>query len=242
AQGLVLKRGEHGEADQHAHARSTEAPVPTHLLSKESGNELAEECANVDSHVEDGETRITTRTTFGVQIADNRGDVRLQQSGSQNDEDEPQEERQPAGGERGYADRNVSERNERGAVQDCAPKAEQPVGYPSTRQGCQVDTGSVNADDGCGLSSVKTEAAIEKRGRHEENEKRPQSIVGEALPHLREEQRRKALRMAEKAMIGHWRCAVGSHAHALSAGAIRFVSLCGHVLWERGGWLPVQPA
>src|SRR6058998_1300637 len=42
---------------------------------------------------------------------------------------------------------------------------------------------------------------VRERERHEEHEERTDSIVGEPLPHLREEQRRQSARMAEESRV-----------------------------------------
>src|SRR5690606_16097709 len=49
------------QANEHPDARRAEAPVPPHGLAEEPRDELAEEGADVDPHVEDREPRIPPR-------------------------------------------------------------------------------------------------------------------------------------------------------------------------------------
>ena len=48
------------------------------------------------------------------------------------------------------------------------------------------------------VSRSKPKPPLHQRGGHEQHEERSDSVVGEALPHLREEERRQAARMAEE--------------------------------------------
>src|ERR1043165_3674968 len=81
-----------------------------------------------------------------------------------------------------------------GAVENRAPQAQESVGDPAARQGGKVDARAVDADDGRRLPTLEAEAALHERRRHEEDEERAQPVVGETLPHLREEERREPWR------------------------------------------------
>ena len=61
---------------------AAKTPVPTKLLAQRTGYDLARERARVDSHVENRKSRIATCATFGIQIADDRGDVWFEQTGA----------------------------------------------------------------------------------------------------------------------------------------------------------------
>ena len=52
-----------------------------------------DERADVDPHVEDREAGVAARAAFGIQVADDRRDVRLEQARAEDDEDEAEEER-----------------------------------------------------------------------------------------------------------------------------------------------------
>ena len=68
------------QAEQHADAGGAEAPVPADRFAQRAGDDLAEEGAGVDAHVEDREAGVAPRAAFGIQIADDRRDVRLEQT------------------------------------------------------------------------------------------------------------------------------------------------------------------
>ena len=60
----------------------------------------------------------------------------------------------------------------------------------------QVDAGGVQAIDGSGIFLAEAETAGFDRGDHEQHQDRPHAVVREALPHLEEEQRVDAARVA----------------------------------------------
>jgi hypothetical protein len=65
----------------------------------------------------------------------------------------------------------------------------------------QVDRCRVDADDRRCRFSGEVESARRDRCRHEQDEERPDAVVRETLPHLREEQRREAAWLPEEAAI-----------------------------------------
>src|SRR5207253_9379243 len=93
SQRLVCAQAVGDESDQHADAGGAKTEVPANSLTEYSGDEGRHEGADVDPHIEDREARVATRSSFGVQVADDRRDVRLEQAGTKDDEDQPDEER-----------------------------------------------------------------------------------------------------------------------------------------------------
>jgi hypothetical protein len=92
------RRGSHAigdEAEDHADTGSAEAVVPADLFPQDAGDQRRGECADIDPHVEDREACIPARTALRVQIANDRRDVRLEQPGSDDDENEAEEECRP---------------------------------------------------------------------------------------------------------------------------------------------------
>src|SRR5690606_28490470 len=79
-------------AEQHADAGNTEAVVPADALAQVAGEQWCRERTDVDAHVEDREAGVATGATLRIQVADDGGDVRLQQSGTDDNEDEADEE------------------------------------------------------------------------------------------------------------------------------------------------------
>ena len=180
------------QADEHADAGRAEAPVPADALAEEAGDERRDERADVDAHVEDREAGVAPRAAFRIQIADDRRDVRLEQPGAEDDEDEAEEERHWPREHRRERDREVAERDEHAARPDRAPQPEPAVGDPAAGQRREVDAGGVDADDGRRLSArSKPKPPSRERGRHEQDEQRAEPVVREPLPHLGEEERRR---------------------------------------------------
>src|SRR4029077_7056438 len=86
-------RTEGDQSEEHPDAGRRESPVPVHSLAKEAGDERREESAEIDASVEDREASVASRTAFGIEIADDRRHVRLEQSCSDDDQNEAEEER-----------------------------------------------------------------------------------------------------------------------------------------------------
>ncbi len=119
-------------------------------------------------------------------------------------------------------DRKVSERDQYSAVPDRAPQAEQSIGDPSTRQRREVHARGVNADDGGRRVAVVAESPLGERRRHEQHQERTDSVVREALPHLREEECGKSNGVTEEcptaqAAIESWRRRIGGDRSSLTS-------------------------
>src|SRR5215212_9714510 len=76
------------ETKEHRNACRAPSNVPVNLLAEVAGHHLTDQRADVDSHIEDRESSVATRTPFGIQIANDRGDVRLEEPGSKDDENQ----------------------------------------------------------------------------------------------------------------------------------------------------------
>ena len=74
------------QPERHAHARAGEAQVPIHFLSEITRDERADERAEVDAYVKDGEPRIPPRVALFVQRAHQGAYVRLEQAGADHDQ------------------------------------------------------------------------------------------------------------------------------------------------------------
>ena len=92
----------------------------------------------------------------------------------------------------------VAEHDQHAAPEHRALLADQPVGDPATEQRQQVGRGDVQAVDRVRGAVVEAEAALGDGGGHEQDQDRAHAVVGEALPHLRDEQRRESARLAEE--------------------------------------------
>jgi hypothetical protein len=126
-----------GQTEQHRDARGAHADMPVNLLAEVAGNQLTEESADVDSHIEDRESGVPACAAFRIQVADNRGDVRLEQARPADDENQSEEERNLAGAlteQPGQADADVSRRDQAGADENRAAQSQQTVGNPPARK------------------------------------------------------------------------------------------------------------
>jgi hypothetical protein len=74
------------QAEQHADAGRREAEMPIDALRQISGDERANERAEVDTHVEQGEPGVAAGVSLPIERADERAYVRLQQAGADDDE------------------------------------------------------------------------------------------------------------------------------------------------------------
>ena len=78
-------------------------------------------------------------------------------------------------------------------------KPEQAIGNPAARQRNDIHRGGVQPVDRGRGHVVQAHATGRDRVGHEQHENGAHPVVAEALPHLREEERRQTARMAEPA-------------------------------------------
>ena len=184
------------EAERHADAGAREADVPVDPLREVAGDERPDERAEVDPHVEDREAGVAARVAWRVEGSDERADVRLEQSGAEHDQREADvEERQCLEGQREMAGGDDDAAEQRAPV---CPSSRSATSRPGSRRPrrCRCR---------CRRSSRARVGEAEPAGRHRrdhvEDEERAHAVIAEALPHLGEEQRGEAARMAEETLI-----------------------------------------
>ncbi len=73
------------QAQRHADSGESEAPMPVDGLAHIPTRQRRQKRADVDSHVENGEARVSPVILFLIELADHGADVGLQQSGSDHD-------------------------------------------------------------------------------------------------------------------------------------------------------------
>ena len=181
------------EPEHHADAGGAEAKMPVDRLPQVSAHQRSEKSAEVDAHVIDRESRVAPRAAFGIQIADDRADVGLQQAGADDDEREADVERDDVRN----GEREVADRNDGAAPEHRAAQAEQPVRDPSARQRDDIHGRGVEAVNRGRRHVVQAHAAGGDGVGHEQHENGAHAVVAEALPHLGEEERRQPARMPE---------------------------------------------
>ena len=181
------------EAERHPDRGKCESRVPAEGLGRDGHELRAEKRPGVDTHVEDGEARVTPRAAFGVQLRDDRADVGLQQAHAEHRDEQPHEKQQLGAGRH----QGVAGHNEDAAREDRTLLTYEAVGNPATKQARKVTTCQVETVDGACRLVREPETTLGGSGSHEEDENCPGAVVAEALPHFREEEGSDATWLAE---------------------------------------------
>ncbi len=154
-------------------------------------------CAQVDAHVEDGEARVAAHVSSGIELAHDGADVRLQQPGAENQQQQSQIEKWHAGN----AQAELAQDDQDSAVKNGPALSEDLVGHPAARHAEKIDHRRVQAVDDAGGGDAESQAAARGRRGHEEDQDGAHPIEAESLPHFCEEQCRQAAGMAEKSRV-----------------------------------------
>ena len=200
-----------GQPEHHPDAGGGEAGVPVDLLRDVAGDDLADQAAAVDAHVEDREARVATAIALLVQRADDRAHIGFEQARAGGDEREAAVERREGVEREG----EVAQRDQDAAEQDGVVLADQPI-RDETAENCRAPGAArVGAVDRGRLGRAEAHAAGADRRDEIQDEEGPHPVIAEALPHLREEQGREPAGVScpasgvERASHG-----VGRHGHA----------------------------
>ncbi len=132
------------ESETHPHTSRGETVMPAQDRGESAADEAAQDRAEVDTHVEDGERTISPLVTLGVQPPHLRGDVRLECAVAEDEEAESDEER-------GF-DRHdeVAHGHENAADDHRLALSEPSVGDQTANDWREVhQTGVPPVDDGC---------------------------------------------------------------------------------------------
>ena len=182
-------------ADHHGEAGGEETEAEANLLPDRTRHQRGNDRAEVDAHIEDGESCVAAVAGLTlIKLAHDRADVRFQQSDTEHDDEQAEVEELVAAGDGEHA---IAERDQDAAVPDCAPLSEDAVGDPAARNAEQVHRAGIDAVDCTGVLLGHAEAAARDGRAQEQRQQRPHAVVGEALEHLREEERRQAAGVAE---------------------------------------------
>ena len=187
------------EPEHHADARGTKSQVPVDRLAKVAAHERSKKPAGVDAHVVDRKSRIPARAPFGIQVAHDRADVRLEESRADDDE----QETGVKGDDVRNREREVADGDDASAPEHRTPKAEHVVGNPSARQRDDIDGRGVQAVNRRRGHVIQAHAAGGEGIGHVQHENGAHPVIAETLPHLREEERRQPARMSEPARVSH---------------------------------------
>src|SRR5437762_6407166 len=164
------------ESNQHADTSSAETEAPAYLFAQVTGDQRGDERTDVYAHVENREACIATRSAFRIEIADNRRDVRFEQSRAEYDENQA-DEKGCVGEDDRQRDRQVAQRDENSSVPDSASESEETVSDPAARQRRQVHAGSVDPHDGRSGISLESESTLSQGRRHEQHQQRADSVI-----------------------------------------------------------------
>ena len=183
------------QADGHADGGEAEAPVEALHVPQQAGEQRAEQGADVDAHVEDGETGVAARVLAGVQLAEDDRRRGLQAAGAQGHEDQADGQAGDAGQHR---QRNVAQHDQDRRVEQRLLGTQEAVGDPRADQGGHVDQAAVRADEGGGDAAVHAQSAVGDGVVHVEDQDALHAVEAEALPHLHAEQVGQAPGLAEE--------------------------------------------
>ena len=130
-------------------ARRPKPVVPVHpcralaRLAEPRADERAEERAQVDPHVEDRKPGVAPGALLGIEVADDGADVRLEETGAEDDQQQPGVEGRRSRESRGCSGRGRSARRRRGrraAVRSADRQSIRPAARARTRRTCRART------------------------------------------------------------------------------------------------------
>ena len=150
------------DAERHEEAGGGEAGARTDELLRLARDDRPERRADVDAHVEHGESGVEPGAAFGVEFRDHGAHVRLQQTHAEDDDEQAEIER-PGLSE--VARMALPERDADAPDEYGAPRADQPVGDPAAGERCEIDARGVKAVDRRGGLVVDAEAALRRPRR-----------------------------------------------------------------------------
>ena len=125
AEGGVLRQPE-----RHADGRGQEPGVEAPLLLEQSGQQRADERADVDAHVEQREPGVAASVVLVVERADQRARVGLHSARAEGDQHQPDTDTEQSGQQR---ERDVAEHDGGRGVEERPLRAEHAVGQPRRR-------------------------------------------------------------------------------------------------------------
>ena len=181
----------------HPDAGRAEAKVPVDVLTEKAANKGPGKTADIDPHVEDGESSIAASSALGVQISDDRTDIGLEQARSKHDHHEPHVKRR-----RGRdGQREVTSRDDDASPQHGTTLSQQSVGNPAARQRDGVDSERIQTVNGRRRHVRQPESTVRHHVGHKQDKEGAHPVVAEALPHLGKKQRRQTARVSEPFLL-----------------------------------------
>ena len=193
AQQIFLAPQKHRKARQHADARRAESVFPAIGFAEERADQTGEQRADIDAGVENGEARVAPRIVVGIELADDGGDVGLQESHAHDD----QRQRQVKHLQRAFVAHHHAIHQARGLAFKCHAEmaetqqhaaehhrlahAQKTVGQQAANHRHRVHQTAVGAEQV--VARVVTKQVI---FQDIQQQQRLHPVEGEALPHLGE--------------------------------------------------------
>ena len=183
------------QADRHAHRCSAEADVEAVACLQPAGDQRANEAAQVDAHVEDGEAGVAALVLLAIQAAHQGGGVRFQAAGANTYQHQACDQAWNARQE-GQCD--VARHDHDGRTEEDLFGAEETVGEPGAEDRRQVNATTVRAHQTSGEPLVNGKSALLGGEVHVVEQDSLHAVEGESLPHFHGEEAGQHLWVAEE--------------------------------------------
>ena len=166
---------------------------------EKTGEQWSHQRAEVDAHVEDGETGVAPFILLRVQRSDEGGRIGFDTAGAEGNQDQAGGQ---AHGARKDSQGDVAKNHDRGGVEEHAFGSEDPVRKPRTNDGGQVHATAVCAHQRRRNGNVDAEAAVGDRVVHVVQQDALHAVEGEPFPQLNAEEVRQHAGMAKEGLAG----------------------------------------
>jgi hypothetical protein len=148
---------------------------------QQAGDQRADERAEVDAQIEQGEAAVTARVILLIEGAEKRRRVGLQRAGAERDEPQADADAGQTGNQR---ERDVTAHHHHAAVEDGAFHAEKPIRDPAAQHCGEVNEPAVGADNASRGGLRHFESAVGEGVVEVVAEDREHPVEREPLPHL----------------------------------------------------------
>src|ERR1043166_9480508 len=171
------------QSQHHPDACGSEAIVPIHFLSERAADQRTNGRAKMDSHVKDGEAGIAASAALRIEFPPHGADVRFQQTGPNDHQDQADEECFAAWNRKD----EMTSGDNYATVANGALGTEDSISQPAAGQRSVICSGGIQSVDGSSDFVGKTEPALLDGVHHEQHEQGSHAVIAETFPHLGEE-------------------------------------------------------
>ena len=190
--------GLYHQGEQHADTGADEGGLPAVGGGGGTTDHARQQGAQVDAHVEDGEGTVTTVVTFLIQVAHHGGDVRFEQTVTQ---DQQAKARVEEGVDHlrehgvGQGQGELTRGHEDGTDQDGTALTEEGIGQPAADDRGDVDQTGIDAVQLEGVGLGPAHAAVGGHVSQIEDEHGTHAVVGESLPEFGTKEQKEPFRV-----------------------------------------------